>query len=174
MHGLSLQFPIVWEKAGKPIKWEKPEKLVCEKILQNPSYVEKLGNCYLYFSHSMGAFFPLDSHFTVQYGKCMDFSINFSYHGKMQRNPSNWESLGNWYQFFPKIMDTFLPLGSHLMVYFTTREMHKFSYQFLTARENAAKSTLWTLRSFYHSIIACSCSKIWWLLKRANRKKRIR
>ena len=61
MHGFSHQFPIAWEKAGKPIKWEKPEKLVPRKILQNPSYVENLGIWYSYLCHSIGAFFPIDS-----------------------------------------------------------------------------------------------------------------
>ena len=44
MHGFSHQFPIAWEKAGKPIEWEKPGKLVHKKILQNPLYVENPGN----------------------------------------------------------------------------------------------------------------------------------
>ena len=59
---VSRQFPKAWEIAGKPIEWEKPENLISRKILQNPSYVENLGNCYSYFSHTMGAFFQLDSH----------------------------------------------------------------------------------------------------------------
>ena len=57
MYGSSHQFPIAWEKAGKPIEWEKPGKSVPRKILQNPSYMEKLGNWYSYFSYSIGAFF---------------------------------------------------------------------------------------------------------------------
>ena len=55
MQGFSRQFPKAWEIAGKPIEWEKPEKLISGKILQNPSYVENLGNWYSYFCHSMGA-----------------------------------------------------------------------------------------------------------------------
>ena len=62
MHVFSHQFPIAWEKAAKPIEWGKSGKLVPRNILQNPLYVENLGNWYSYFSHSMGAFFPLDSH----------------------------------------------------------------------------------------------------------------
>ena len=62
MHGFSHQSPTAWENAGKPIEWEKLEKLVPGKILQNPSYVENLRNWYSYLPHSMGAFFPLDSH----------------------------------------------------------------------------------------------------------------
>ena len=62
MHGFSHQFPIAWKKAAKPIEWEKPGKLVPGKIIQNPWYVENLRNWYSYFSHSMGPFFPLDSH----------------------------------------------------------------------------------------------------------------
>ena len=59
----------------------------------------------------------------------------------MQRNPSNWESLGNWYPFFPQYMGTFFSSDSHPMVYFTTWEMHRFYRQFPIARENAVKST---------------------------------
>ena len=57
MHVFSHQFPTTWEKTAKPIKWGKPGKLVHGNILQNPSYVENLGNWSSYFSHSMGAFF---------------------------------------------------------------------------------------------------------------------
>ena len=39
-------------------------------ILQSPLYVENLGNWYSYFSHSMGAFFPLDSHSMVYFIIC--------------------------------------------------------------------------------------------------------
>ena len=67
-------------------------------------------------------------------------------------------------------MGTFLPSDSHLMVYFTTWEMHGFSHQFLIALENAAKSTLWTLMLFFHSMIVPTCFKIWWFLERENRK----
>ena len=57
MHVFTHQFPITWEKTTKPIEWGKPGKLVAGNILQNPLYVENLGNCYSHFSHSMGAFF---------------------------------------------------------------------------------------------------------------------
>ena len=40
----------------------------------------------------------------------------------MQRNPSNWESLGNWYPYFTKDMGTFLPSDFHPMLYFITHE----------------------------------------------------
>ena len=72
--------------------------------------------------------------------------------------------------FSPQHMGTFLPSDSHLMVYFTTWEMHGFSHQFLIALENAAKSTLWTLILFFHSMIVPTCFKIWWFLERENRK----
>ena len=70
MIGFSCQFPKVWKIAGQPIEWEKPEKSISRKILQNPSYEENLGNWYSYFSHSMGAFFPLDSHSMVYFIIC--------------------------------------------------------------------------------------------------------
>ena len=105
MHGFFHQFPKTWKKARKPIEWEKPGKLVPGKILQKPSYVENLGNWYSYFSHGMSAFFPLDSHPVVYFIICEihgcphQFPIAWENTG----NPSNWESLGNWYLFFPKV-----------------------------------------------------------------------
>ena len=59
MHVSSHQFPITWEKTAKPIEWGKSGKLVPDNILQNPSYV--------FFSHRMCAFFPLDSHPTTHF-----------------------------------------------------------------------------------------------------------
>ena len=44
MHVFSHQFPITREKAAKTIEWEKPRKLVPGNIIQNPLYVENLGN----------------------------------------------------------------------------------------------------------------------------------
>ena len=45
----------------------------------------------------------LDSHSVVYFIICEihGFLIQFPWHGKMQWNPPNWESLGNWYPFFP-------------------------------------------------------------------------
>ena len=68
--GFSRQFPEAWEIAGKPIEWERPEKLISGKILQKPSYVENLGNRYSYFSDGMGAFLKLDSHSMVYFVTC--------------------------------------------------------------------------------------------------------
>ena len=44
--------------------------MVPAHILQNPLYVENLGNWYSYFSHSIGAFFPLHSHSMVYFIIC--------------------------------------------------------------------------------------------------------
>ena len=85
MHGFSHQFPKAWEKAGKSIKWEKTGKLVPDKILQNPSYLENLGNWYSYFSKSKGAFFPLDSHPMVHFRIC-------EIHGFSHQFPVAWEN----------------------------------------------------------------------------------
>ena len=85
MHMCSHQFPKTCEKTAKPIEWRKLGKLVHKKILQNPSYVENLGNWYLYFSHSMGAFFPLDSHSVVYF-------IIYEMHGFPDQFPIAWES----------------------------------------------------------------------------------
>ena len=70
MHVFSHKFPITWEKTAKPIEWGKSEKLVPANILQNPLYVENLGNWYSYFFHSIGAFFPLHSHSMVYFIIC--------------------------------------------------------------------------------------------------------
>ena len=59
MHVFSDQFPITREKTAKLIECIKHRKLVLGNILQNPFYVENLGNWYLHFSHSMVA---LDFH----------------------------------------------------------------------------------------------------------------
>ena len=49
------------------------------KILQNPSYVENLGNWNSYLSQSMGTFFPLDSHVMVYFiiGEIHGFALQF-------------------------------------------------------------------------------------------------
>ena len=47
---------IIWEMHGFPHKFPQHGKMQ-----QNQWYGESLGNWYSYFSHSMGAFFPLDS-----------------------------------------------------------------------------------------------------------------
>ena len=60
--------------------------LVRGNILQNPLYVEKLGNWYSYFSHSMGAFFPLDSHSMVYFIIC-------EIHGFPHQFSIAWENL---------------------------------------------------------------------------------
>ena len=57
-------------KGRKAHRMEKPRKLVHEKILQNPSYVENLGNWYSHFYHRTGAIFPLDSHPMVYFIIC--------------------------------------------------------------------------------------------------------
>ena len=85
MHGSPHQFPKACEIAGKPIKWEEPKKLISRKILQSPSHVENLGNWYSYFSHSMGNFFPLDSHSMV-------YCIICELHGFPHQFPIAWEN----------------------------------------------------------------------------------
>ena len=67
-------FPIVWVLLSHPIPilWYTSAYGKCMgfpinfpqygKMQQNPWYGDSLGNWYSYFSRSMGAFFPLDSH----------------------------------------------------------------------------------------------------------------
>ena len=63
----------------------KPEKLISGKILENPSYEENLGNWFSYFSHSMSAFFQLDSHSMVYFIIC-------EIHGFPHQFPIAWEN----------------------------------------------------------------------------------
>ena len=70
MHVFSHELAIKSEKTAKPIEWGRSEKLIPGNILQNPSHVESLGNWYSYFSYSMRAFFPLDSHTMVYFTIC--------------------------------------------------------------------------------------------------------
>ena len=71
---------IIWEMQGFPINFPK-----LEKIQQNSSYGKDLGNCYLYFSHSMGAFFPLDSHPMILF-------ITWEMYGFFNQFPIAWEN----------------------------------------------------------------------------------
>ena len=70
MHVFSHWFLITWEKTAKTIEWGKFGKLVPGNILENPLYVENLGNWYSNFSHSMDSLFPLDSHSMVYFIIC--------------------------------------------------------------------------------------------------------
>ena len=94
---------------------------------QNSSYGENLGNWYSYFSHSMGAFFPLDSHFMVYCITCEmhvfshQFSITWEktakpiewgkpgklVPGNILQKPSYLGNLGNWYSYFSNSMGAF-------------------------------------------------------------------
>ena len=56
--------------------------------------------------------------YTLSHGKCMGLPIIFSYYRKVRQNQSNRKRLRNWNTYFPQSMGTFLPLDSHLMVYF--------------------------------------------------------
>ena len=174
MHGFARQFPKACEIVGNLIEWEKPKKMVSGKILQNWSYLENLENWYSYFTHSMGAFFPLDLHSVVYFIIC-------EMHGFPHQFPVAWKNavksikLGETRKLVPIFslsMNTFLPSDYHLMVYFPIWEMHGFFHQFLIARENAAKSIMSAFWLIFHSIIVSTYSKIYLFLKRKNRKNR--
>ena len=115
------------------------------KMQQNPWYGKSLGNWYSYFSHSMGVFFPSDSHSMVY------FSI-WEMHGFSHRLPTVWEnatkpmvwgSLGQRYSFFSHSMGAFFSSGLHPMIYFSIWEMHGFPHKFPTIQENAKKPMAW-------------------------------
>ena len=135
--------------------------LVRGNILQNPLYVEKLGNWYSYFSHSMGAFFPLDSHSMVYFIIC-------EIHGFPHQFPIACENavksieLGE-----PRKL---VPIFSLTYGYFSSIRFP--FYGILCYHRGNVKSTLRALWLFFHSITFSTCSKIYWFLKRKNKKTR--
>ena len=90
-------FPVVWVLFSHliPILWYTSAYGKCMgfpinspqygKMQQNPWYGDTLGNRYSYFSHSMDAFFPLDSHFMVYFIIC-------EIHGFSHQFPVAWEN----------------------------------------------------------------------------------
>ena len=114
------------------------------------------------------------------------FSIRFTFFSILYNMRNTWVSpsvscsmgkcseihRGNWYPFFPWRMDTFRPSESHLLVYFTTWEMHGFSQQFLITRENVAKLTLWAFWLFFYSILCLLVPESIDFLKEKTEKKR--
>ena len=93
MHRFSHQFPIAWKKVEKSIELEKPWDLFPGKAWEfgsgenptKPIVCGELENLYSYFSHSMGAFFPLDSHPMVYFIIC-------EMHGFPRQFPITWEN----------------------------------------------------------------------------------
>ena len=106
-YGKSMGFLINFLKHGKrqenPSNGVKHGKLVPRKILQNPAYVENLGNQYLYFSHSIGDFFPLDSHPIVCFIIC-------EIHGFPHQFPIAWKNAAKSIEFPGKLVPIFSPL----------------------------------------------------------------
>ena len=116
-HGMSAFFshqnPILWYnsshgkciisitlgKTAEPIEWGNSGKLVSSNILQNPSNVENVGNCYSYFSHSIGVLFyqiPI-LWYASSHVKWMGFIIKLPI---ALKNPLNGEGLGTWFPYF--------------------------------------------------------------------------
>ena len=148
--------PTVWRKSGKliiilkPIVWVLFYHLIpilwytsaygkcigfpinfpqCGKMQQNPWYGESLGNRYSYFSHTMGTFFPYDSHPTV-------YVIIWEMHGFSHQFPivqENATKLIIWGEPGKLVLIFFPYYGRFLsirfpIVYFITWEMHVFSH----------------------------------------------
>ena len=167
MHGFSHQILIAWEKAGKPIKWEKPGKLVLGKSYKT-HHVENLGNWNSYLSQSMGTFFPLDSHVMVYFiiGEIHGFALQF---------PIAWENAVKSIEL--EEPGKLVPIFSSTYGYFSFSRFP--SYHILYNMVNA-----WLFPSISNSTGKCSkihlvdgfytCSKIWWFLKRGNKKTLIR
>ena len=64
-YGKCMSFLIIFHSLGKVRKTHrmgKAWKISPRENPQDPSHLKNLGNWYSYFSHSMGAFFQLDSH----------------------------------------------------------------------------------------------------------------
>ena len=65
------------------------------KMQQNPLHRENLGNWYSYFSHGVGAFFPLDvpilwekyEYQLPRFSPCNGFCCIFPCYGKLMRKP---------------------------------------------------------------------------------------
>ena len=72
------------------------------KMQQNPWYGKSLRNWYSYFSHSMGAFFPLDSHPIIYFiiWEIHGFPHQFLIVRKNETKPFFRVNLGNWYSHF--------------------------------------------------------------------------
>ena len=123
MHGLSHQFPIVWEKTAKPIEWGKPQKLV---PIQFPQYG--------YFFHQI----PILWH-TSSYGKCICVFSLISHIMEQAAKLLEWGKPGKLVPTLFLQYECFLPLDSHPVVYFIIWEMHGLPLQFLIAKENPTK-----------------------------------
>ena len=151
------------------------------KSQQNPSNGEGQRNWFSYFFRKIGVSFPIrfqSCSVPPHMGNRWVFSsISHSIEKGMKshRMEKYWEigyrknpakpivcgELGKLVLIFFLQYRCFFPLDSHPMVFFTTWEMRGFSFQFLIARENAAKPNLCGLRLFFRSIIVSTCSKIW-------------
>ena len=182
MHVFSHLFLITWENATKPMVWGKSGKLIVihaffHKILIiiwytllrgkhgfshqiSHSIVKpiELGNWFPYVFHEMGGFFYQIAilPYTLSYGKCMGFLVNFPRHGKQQENPLNGKSLKNGFSgksYKAHYMQRTWEIGTLILFpqcgfFFSIRfcgillcGIHgEFPHQFPIALENAAKS----------------------------------
>ena len=115
------------------------------KMQQNPWYGKRLGNWYSYFSHSMGAFFPSDSHPVVYFSiwEMLGFSHRFPTVWENATKPMVWGSLRHHYSYFSHSMGAFFSSISHPMIYFSIWEMHGFPHKFPAIWENATKPMAW-------------------------------
>ena len=135
----------------------KAWKIDFPNILRNPSYDENLGNRCWYFSHSMGAFFQLDSHSIVYFIICEIHGFPYQFLIAWENAAKSIE-LGECRKLVPIFFLTYGHFSSiRFPSYGILYHMHGFSHQFLIARENAAKSTLWAFWLFFHSIIVSTC-----------------
>ena len=147
-----------------------------------------MGNAWEIGSHTFsinGWFSPLDCHPSIYFiiSEMHELSRQFlkaweivrkpikwekpekSISGKILKNPSHVQNLGNWHSYFSYSMGAFFQLDLHSVVYFIICEIHGFPHQFAIAWNNVAKfielreprklvpvfcSDVWTL--FFHQI----------------------
>ena len=137
-------FPIVWVLFSHPIPilWYTSSYGKCmgfpinfpqhEKIQQNPSYGEGLGNWYSYFSHSMGAFLQPDSHPVTYFitWEMLRFPHKFPIALENAAKSIELREPGKLVPILSPKYGYFLPSDFHPMVYPTPWKMHGFSHQF--------------------------------------------
>ena len=160
-------------KGRKTHQMEKAWEIGPGKILQSPSYVENLGNWYSYLSQSMDTFFPLDSQ-SIPLDVMVYFIIG-EIHGVALKFPIAWENAVKSIEL--EEPGKLVPIFSSTYGYFSFSRFP--SYDILYDMVNA-----WLFPSISNSTRKCSkihlvdgfytCSKIWWFLKKGNKKTLVR
>ena len=140
--------------------------------MENAWLLPSISNHGTHFSHSIGDFFPVGSHPIVYF-------IIYKMHDFPHQFPIAWKNAVKSIKFGEP--GKLVPIFSPTYGYISSIRFQSFGILYhmenawlfpsiSNTTENAAKSTRWALRMFFHSITVSSCSKIWWFVKRTNRK----